>query len=212
MMVRRGDADAMVAGIGQNYPETIRPALQIIGMRDGVSRVYGMFVMILKGRIFILADTTVNIEPTAEQLAEAAILGAEAARRFDLDPRVALLSFSNFGSVKHPLADRVRRAVEIVRERKPDLAVDGEMQADTAVCPDLAAESFPFSRVQGDANVLIFPELASANIAYKLLQKLGGAEAIGPILTGMRKPVQVVQVGMTVRDIVNMAAIAASGD
>ena len=183
-----------------------------LGTRDGVTRAYGMYVMIFKGRVFVMADTTVNIEPTAEQLAEAALLSAETARRFDLEPRVAMLSFANFGSVDHPLAHKVRRAAEIVRERNPDLVVDGEMQADTAVCPDLAEEHFPFSRIRGDANVLIFPDLQSANAAYKLLAALGGAEAIGPILTGMRKPVQIVQVGMTVRDIVNMAALAAAGE
>jgi malate dehydrogenase (oxaloacetate-decarboxylating)(NADP+) len=209
-MVRRGEADAVVAGIGKHYPDTIRPALQVIGIRDDVSRVYGMFMIILQGRIYFLADTTVNIDPTSEQLAEIAVLAADTARRFDLDPKVAMISFSNFGSVQHPLAEKVRRAVEIARERAPGLVVDGEMQADTAVTPELLAESFPFSRLQGGANILVFPELQSANAAYKLLQRLGGAEAIGPILMGMRLPVQVLQYGMDVRDIVNMAAIAAA--
>jgi malate dehydrogenase (oxaloacetate-decarboxylating)(NADP+) len=209
MMVRRGDADALVAGVSQHYPDTLRPALSIIEMREGVSRVSGMFLIILKDRLYFLADTTVNIEPTAEQLAEIAVLGAEVARRFHVTPRVAMISFSNFGSVKHPLVDKVKRAVEIVRHRAPDLEVDGEMQADTAVTPQLAEENFPFCRIKEGANVLIFPDLQSANAAYKLLQRLGGAEAIGPILMGMRKSVHVLQHGMTVRDIVNMTAIAA---
>jgi len=209
MMVRMGDADALVAGIRQQYPDTLRPALQIIGIRDDVTRVSGMFMMILRGRIYFLADTTVNIEPTAEELAEIAILSAEVARRFHVEPRVAMISFANFGSVRHPLAEKVRRAVEIVRRRMPDLQLDGEMQADTAVTEELMRESFPFCHLKRAANVLIFPELQSANAAYKLLQRLGGAEAIGPILMGMRKSVHVIQRGMEVRDVVNMAAIAA---
>jgi malate dehydrogenase (oxaloacetate-decarboxylating)(NADP+) len=209
MMVRRGDADALLAGVSQHYPDTLRPALSIIGTRDGVSRVSGMFLIILKERLYFLADTTVNIEPTAEQLAEIALMGAEVARRFHVAPRVAMISFSNFGSVRHPLVDKVKRAVEIVRHRTPDLLIDGEMQADTAVTPQLVEENFPFCRIKEGANVLIFPDLQSANAAYKLLQRLGGAEAIGPILMGMRKSVHVLQHGMTVRDIVNMTAIAA---
>ncbi|MGQ0721544.1 MAG: NADP-dependent malic enzyme [Candidatus Eiseniibacteriota bacterium] len=209
MMVRRGDADALVAGVSQHYPDTLRPALSIIEMREGVSRVSGMFLIILKDRLYFLADTTVNIEPTAEQLAEIAELGAEVARRFHVTPRVAMISFSNFGSVRHPLVDKVKEAVEIVRRRAPHLEIDGEMQADTAVTPQLVEENFPFCRIKEGANVLIFPDLQSANAAYKLLQRLGGAEAIGPILMGMRKSVHVLQHGMTVRDIVNMTAIAA---
>jgi malate dehydrogenase (oxaloacetate-decarboxylating)(NADP+) len=209
MMVRRGDADALVAGVSQHYPDTLRPALSIIEMREGVSRVSGMFLIILKDRLYFLADTTVNIEPTAEQLAEIAVLGAEVARRFHVTPRVAMISFSNFGSVRHPLVDKVKEAVAIVRRRAPHLEIDGEMQADTAVTPQLVEENFPFCRIKEGANVLIFPDLQSANAAYKLLQRLGGAEAIGPILMGMRKSVHVLQHGMTVRDIVNMTAIAA---
>jgi malate dehydrogenase (oxaloacetate-decarboxylating)(NADP+) len=208
MMVRQGDADALVAGINQHYPETIRPALQIIGMRNDVARVMGLFILILKDRVFIFADTTVNIEPTAEELADIAICSSRVARRFHIKPRIAMISFSNFGSAKHPFVDKVQKATEIVKQRAPELMVDGEMQADTAVTPDLLAEHFSFSTLEGRANVLIFPELQSANVAYKLVHRLAGAEAIGPILVGMRKPVHVLQHGMEVKDIVNMTAIA----
>jgi malate dehydrogenase (oxaloacetate-decarboxylating)(NADP+) len=208
MMVRLGDADALVAGISQHYPDTIRPALQIIQMRPSCTRVVGLFMMILKGRVYFFADTTVNIDPTAEELAEIACLTAEVARRFHIEPRVAMLSFSNFGSVRHPLVEKVRQATELVKERDPTLVVDGEMQADTAVVSELVREHYPFSCLKTPANVLIFPDLQSANIAYKLLQRLGGAEAVGPILVGMRKPVHVLQHGFEVKDIVNMAAIA----
>ena len=149
-----------------------------------------------------------NIDPSAEDLAEIALSAAETARRFNVEPRVAMLSFSNFGSTRHPLADKVRRAVEIVKRRAPDLMIDGEMQADTAVMPDIIETTYPFSTLKGGANVLIFPNLESGNIAYKLLSRLGNAEAIGPILMGMAKPVHVLQRGAEVNDIVNVAAIA----
>jgi malate dehydrogenase (oxaloacetate-decarboxylating)(NADP+) len=209
MMVHQGDADALVAGVTQHYPDTIRPALQIIKMRDDVSRVAGLYMMILKDKVYFFADTTVNIEPTAEELAEIAIGSAEIARRFHIEPRLAMLSFSNFGSSQHPFVDKVKDAVRIVKRRAPDLMIDGEMQADTAVVPDLIEQHYPFSTLKGGANVLIFPELQSANVAYKLVHRLGGAEAIGPILMGMRKPVHLLQHGCEVKDIVNMAAIAA---
>jgi malate dehydrogenase (oxaloacetate-decarboxylating)(NADP+) len=208
MMVHMGDADAVVAGLTMHYPDTIRPALQIIRMREGVNRVAGMYVLLWKDKVMFLADTTVNIEPTAEELAEIAILSAETARRFDVEPKVAMLSFSNFGSTRHPLAEKVARAVQIARERAPGLIIDGEMQADTAVVPEIVDETYPFCRVKGGANVLIFPDLQSGNIAYKLLMRLGGAEAIGPILMGMRKSVHVLQRGSDVNEIVNMATIA----
>ena len=209
MMVELGDADALVAGVGQHYPDTLRPALQVIGVKESVTRVAGVHMLIVKDRVFFLADTTVNIEPTAEELAEIAIGAAEVAREFHIEPRVAMLSFSNFGSVKHPFADKVRRATELVKQRCPGLQVDGEMQIDTAVMPELIEEFFPFSTLKQPANVLVFPELQSANLGYKLLQRLGGAEAVGPILMGIRKPVHLLQHGCDVRDIVNMAAIAA---
>ncbi len=208
VIVHAGDADGLVSGVTQHYPDTIRPALQVIGTRDDVDRVCGLYIMIVKNSAYFFSDATVNIEPTPETLAEIALESARVAREFNFEPRVAMLSFSNFGSSRHALADRAQRAVEIVRQRDPDLQIDGEMQADTAVNPDIAAEDYPFSAVQGDANVLIFPDLQSGNIAYKLLRKLGGAEAIGPILMGMRKPVHVLPRGCDVDAIVNMAAIA----
>ncbi len=207
MMVELGDADGLISGLTHEYAETIRPALQVLGLRRGVRRVSGTYILAFKDRILFLADTTVNIEPTAEDLAESAILTAAFARRFDITPRVAMLSFSNFGSNPHPAARRVRRAVEIASEREPGLEIDGEMQADTAILRQMLEESYPWSRLSEPANVLIFPELQSANIAYKLLWRLADAEAIGPILLGMEKPVHVLQRGVEVMDIVNMAAI-----
>ena len=207
MMVRMGDADAMLSGIDAHYPETIRPALEVVGKQPNLTSVHGMYMMVFKKGVYFMADTTVEIDPSAEELAETAILAAQNVKVFDIDPRVAMLSFSNFGSVRHPLSDKVRRAVEIVKEREPELIIDGEMQADTAVVQDLL-DHFKFSKLQNTANVLIFPDLNSGNIAYKLLARLGGAEAIGPILMGMKKPVHVLQRGDDISDIVNMAAIA----
>ena len=209
MMVRQGDADALLCGVTQHYPDTIRPALQVIQLRPDIRRVSALYAMISKkGDIYFLADVAVNIEPTSEELAEIALLTAQEARRFDVVPRVALLSFSNFGSTRHPLCDKVRRAVELVRKADPKLMVDGEMAADVAVMPEMLAEAYPFSTLRGGANVLIFPDLASANVAYKLLMRLGGMEAIGPILMGMSKPVHVLPQGSGVEEIVQTAAIA----
>jgi malate dehydrogenase (oxaloacetate-decarboxylating)(NADP+) len=209
MMVRMGDADALIAGLTQHYPDTIRPALQVISVREGLTKVSGLYLLISpKREIYFLADCTVNIEPTAEDLAEIAICTAEMARRFDVEPRVAMLSFSNFGSTRHPLAEKVRRAVELVKQREPGLMIDGEMQADTAVVPEIIEEDYPFSCLKGGANVLIFPDLEAGNIAYKLLNRIGGCEVIGPILMGMSRPVHVLQRGAEVNEIVNMAAIA----
>ena len=207
MMVEMGDADAFVSGLNHNYPEVIRPALQIVGTAENVSRVAGMYIMIIRDRVYFFADPTVNIDPSAEEMAEIACMTADEARRFDIEPRIAMISFSNFGSTRHPEADKVAEAVRIVRQRRPDLAVDGEMMADTAVVPEIIDELYPFSQVR-DANVLIFPNLAAANVAYKLLQRLGGAETIGPVLMGMAKPVHVLQRGDEVREIVNIAALA----
>jgi len=207
MMVHEGDADALLGGIDTHYPETIRPALQVIDKQQGLSSVHGLYMMVFKKEVYFLADTTVTIDPTAEELAETAILAAEKVRMLDIEPRVAMLSFSNFGSVNHPQAKKVKRAVEIVKERAPELIVEGEMQADTAVVPELL-DGFNFSKLKTPANILIFPDLNSGNICYKLLSRLGGAEAIGPILMGMNKPVHVLQRGDDVTDIVNMAAIA----
>jgi malate dehydrogenase (oxaloacetate-decarboxylating)(NADP+) len=208
MMVRLGDADGFIAGVAQHYPDTIRPALQVIGMREGVHRVSGLYVLATKREVYFFADTTVNIEPTAEELAEIALLAAHEAREFNIEPRVAMLSFSNFGSTKHPLTEKVRQAAEIVRQKVPGLMVDGEMQADTAVVPEIIERDYPFSALRGGANVLVFPDLEAGNIAYKLMMRIGGAEALGPILMGMARPVHVLQRGAEVEEIVNMAAIA----
>jgi malate dehydrogenase (oxaloacetate-decarboxylating)(NADP+) len=209
LMLHMGDADALVAGLTQHYPDTIRPALQVIPVRPGLRRVAGLYVLITpNGQIYFLADTTVNIDPSAEDLAEIAMDAADTARRFDVEPRVAMLSFSNFGSTRHALAEKVQRATEIVKQRRPDLMIDGEMQADTAVAPEIIADTYPFSSLRGGANVLIFPNLEAGNIAYKLLMRIGGAEAIGPILMGLSKPVHVLQRGCEVNDIVNIAAVA----
>ena len=209
LMLRLGHADALIGGLTTHYPDTIRPALQVIEPRHGLHKVAGVYVLISpKGNLYFLADATVNIEPGPEELAEIAIEAAEKARRFDQEPRVAMLSFSNFGSTRHPLSAKVRRAVELVRERAPALMIDGEMQADTAVVPQIIDETYPFSTLKGGANVLIFPNLEAGNIAYKLLHHLGGAELIGPLLTGLSKPVHVLQRGSEVNDIVHVAAVA----
>jgi malate dehydrogenase (oxaloacetate-decarboxylating)(NADP+) len=210
MMVHTGDADALVGGLTQHYPDVIRPALQVISVRDGLHRVSGVYMLITqRNDVYFLGDCTVNIEPSAEDLAEIAVCTAEMARRFNVEPRVAMLSFSNFGSTRHPLAEKVRLAVELVRRREPSLVVDGEMQADTAVAPSIIDETYPFSTLKGGANVLIFPNLEAGNIAYKLLAHLGGATIIGPILIGASKPVHVLQRGSDVDEVVDMATIAA---
>jgi malate dehydrogenase (oxaloacetate-decarboxylating)(NADP+) len=208
MMLHMGDADALVSGVSQHFPDTIRPALEIVRVREGLHKVAGCYAMITrKGDIYFLADTSVNIDPTAEDLVEIALCTAQTARRFDIEPRVALLSFSSFGSTKHPQCEKVRRAVELLHRADPTLMVDGELMADDAVSPDLE-QTYPFSRLKGGANVLIFPNLDSANIAYKLLSKLGGAETLGPILMGMSKPVHLLARGAEVEEIVNVTAIA----
>src|ERR1035441_7884783 len=209
MMVRMGDADAVVSGVTQNYPDTIRPALQVIGVREGIHKVSGLYLIITrKGKPYFLADATVNIEPTAEDLAEIALCAAEEARRFDIEPRVAMLSFSSFGSTKHPLCDKIRRATDLVRYADPTLIIDGEIQGDSSVSPKKMEAAFPFSPLQGGANVLIFPNLEASNIACKLLISVGGAEAVGPILLGMAKPVHLLALGAEVEEIINMTTIA----
>jgi malate dehydrogenase (oxaloacetate-decarboxylating)(NADP+) len=209
MMVRMGDADALVSGVSQNYPDTIRPALQVIGVREGIHKVSGLYLIITrKGKPYFLADATVNIDPSAEDLAEIALCAAEEARRFDIEPRVAMLSFSSFGSTKHPLCDKIRRATELVRFADPTLIIDGEIQADIAVSSNKMEAAFPFSPLQGGANVLIFPNLEASNIACKLLASVGGAEAVGPILLGMAKPVHLLALGAEVEEIINMTTIA----
>ncbi len=208
LMVKMGDADAFVSGLTYDYPEVIRPALQIHHTRPGAQRVTGVYIMIVEDKVYLFTDATVNIDPTAEDLAEIAYRAAEFARQLEIEPRVAFLSFSNFGSTPHPLQAKVARAVELVRQRCPDFPVDGEMQADTAVVPEIVDERYPFSAVR-DANVLVFPSLESANIAYKLLARLGKAKAIGPILLGTGAPVHVLQTGDEVSNIVQIAAVAA---
>ena len=207
MMVKMGDADAFVSGLTYDYPEVIRPSLQIHHTAKGAARAAGVYLMIVDDRVYLFTDATVNIDPSAEDLAEIACLAADFAKRLELDPRVAFLSFSNFGSTPHPLSDKVRKAVELTKACRPDLVVDGEMQADTAVIADIVEKRYPFSSVK-DANVLVFPSLESANIAYKLVAHLSSAKAIGPILLGMGAPVQVVQTGDDVNDIVQIASVA----
>ena len=208
MMLHMGDADALVSGVSQHFPDTIRPALQIVRVREGLHKVSGCYAMITKkGDVYFLADTSVNIEPTAEDLVEIALCTAQTARRFDIEPRVALLSFSSFGSTPHPQCEKVRRAVALLHKADPTLMVDGELMADDAVSLDLE-QHYPFSPLKGGANVLIFPDLESANIAYKLLAKVGGCETLGPILMGMSKPVHLLSRGAQVEEIVNVTAIA----
>jgi malate dehydrogenase (oxaloacetate-decarboxylating)(NADP+) len=189
------------------YPDVIRPALEVFHTREGAGKAAGVYIMIANDRVYLFSDATVNIDPSAEDLAEIACLAADFAKQLELEPRVAMLSFSNFGSTRHPLAEKVQRALKLVHAKRPDLIIDGEMQADTAVVANIIESRYPFSQVK-DANVLIFPSLESANIAYKLVARLGGAQAIGPILLGLGAPVHVLQTGDEVADIVNMAAVA----
>lgn len=207
LMVKMGDADAFISGLTYDYPDVIRPALQIHHTAKDAARAAGVYIMIIEDRVYLFTDATVNIDPTAEDLAQIATLAADFAQKLELDPRVAFLSFSNFGSTPHPLSEKVRKAVELIKARRPDLAVDGEMQADTAVVPEIIDQRYPFSAVK-DANVLVFPSLESANIAYKLLARLGKAKAIGPILLGMGAPIYVLQTGDDVNAIVQIASVA----
>ncbi len=207
MMVKCGEADAFVSGLTYDYPDVIRPALQIFHTQAGTRRASGVYLMIVKDQVYVFTDATVNIEPNAEDLAEIAILAADFAKQLSITPRVAMLSFSNFGSTPHPSSVKVEKAVELVKLRRPDLAIDGEVQADVAVVADLMEQRYPFSAVKS-ANVLVFPSLESANIAYKLLSRLGGAQAIGPILLGLDAPVHVLQTSDDVEAIVAIAAVA----
>jgi len=208
VMVACGDADALLSGMTMQYPETIRPALEVVGAHPRSGLVSGMYMLVFDRHVVFCADTTVNIDPTDEQLAQIAYSAARIVRTFGIEPRVAMLSFSNFGSVRHPDAEKVSRAVQLVRQRDPNLVIDGEMQADSALDERILGDSYPFSALKEPANVLIFPNLSAGNIAYKLLHKLGGATAIGPILIGMRHPVHVLEHGADVQEIVNMAAVA----
>jgi malate dehydrogenase (oxaloacetate-decarboxylating)(NADP+) len=208
MMVMEGDADGLLAGEDMNYPETIRPALETIGTAPGVRRVAGLYMMVLQQDLLFFADTTVNIDPDAATLAEIALLSADFVRRVGLVPRVGMLSFSNFGSARDPRSEKVRMATELVKQRAPELEIDGEMQADTAVMDGFRLESYPFSTLRNRPNVLIFPNLDAANIAYKLMWRMGGAEAFGPILLGMAHPIHVLQRGSEAVDVLNLTALA----
>jgi malate dehydrogenase (oxaloacetate-decarboxylating)(NADP+) len=209
MMVESGEADAMISGLTKNYPDTIRPAIEIIGTEDGVKKIAGMYLMLTKKGPLFLADTTVNFNPTDEELADITLLAAKEVRHFGLVPRVAMLSYSNFGTSNSPEARLVARATEIVKQKDPDLIVDGEMQASIALNNEILRENYPFSSlVDQEVNTLIFPNLAAGNIAYNILKELGAADAIGPILLGMKKPVHVLQLGSSVRNIYNMALVA----
>ncbi len=209
MMVETGQADAMISGLTRNYTETIKPALRVIGTKSAMSKVAGMYIMITKDGPVFFADTTININPTVEELVEITLLTAEAVRQFNIVPRIGLLSYSNFGSSNTESAIKMRKAVEILHAKYPDLIVDGEIQANFAFNQHLLKDNFPFSDIaDGGVNTLIFPNLDSGNIAYKLLQTVGAAEAIGPVLLGMKKPVHILQLGSSVREIVNMVTIA----
>jgi malate dehydrogenase (oxaloacetate-decarboxylating)(NADP+) len=210
MMLHSGDADGLVAGMSRSYPGTIRPALEVIRLREGVSRVAGMYCVVVQERVLFFADATVNIDPTAEELGEIAVAAASIAQSyFDVEPRVAMISFGNFGSVDHPFAHKMARATAHARMLNPDLVVDGEMAPDTALMPEIVEANFPHSRIRGDANVLIFPNVQSGNISLKLVQRLAGADVIGPILMGLNRPVNALNYYASVQEIVNIATITA---
>jgi len=208
MMVELGAVDALISGLTTNYPSTIRPALQCIGVKEGLKVVSGLYMIFTKNDVYFFADTTVNVNPNADQLAEIAISAADTVKEFDVLPKIAMLSFSNFGSAPTPESLKIKEATQLVKQRRPDLMIDGEMQADTAVVSEILETEFPFNRLKGHANVLVFPDLNSGNIAYKLMARIGQASVIGPILMGMKKPIHVLQRGATVDDIINMTAIA----
>jgi malate dehydrogenase (oxaloacetate-decarboxylating)(NADP+) len=205
-MVEQGDADTFISGLTYNYPEVLRPALEAVGAQED-RFVSGLYLILVNDQLYIFTDATVIIDPDAEQLAAIALNAADFAKRLDIEPRVAMLSFSNFGSVDHDEARKVAEATKLVKQLRPGLQIDGEMQADVAVVPELMERHYPFSQVK-NANVLVFPDLSSANAAYKLVSRLGGAEAIGPILVGMGQPVHIVETGADVRDIVNVAIMS----
>jgi len=209
MLVETGYADAMVSGIDKNYPDTIRPALNVIGKKEGDRLVSGMYIVNTKNGPIFFADTTVNLNPTTEDLVDITLQTVRAVREFNIEPRVALLSYSNFGSVEHQVPEKVRKAVEILHNGNHDFVVDGDIQANIALNKELLKEKFPFSHLVGKpANVLIFPHLSAGNIAYKLVQELGNFEVIGPILIGMNKSVHVLHIGASVNEIVNMVIVA----
>jgi malate dehydrogenase (oxaloacetate-decarboxylating)(NADP+) len=209
MMVEAGEADAMIGGMTRNYPETIRPALQAIGKQEGVKKVSGMYILMSRFGPLFLADTTVNFNPTAEEIVEIAELAAKEVEKFNIKPRIAMLTYSNFGSAEGDGAIKMRKATEILKAKHPNMVVDGEMQAHLAFDTELLKENYPFSDlVNGRANILIFPNLSASNIAYNLVKEVAKIEKIGPILLGLKKPVHVLQLGSSTREIVNMIAIA----
>jgi len=208
MMVAGGDVDAVVVGENQHYPRAIRPAIEAVGASPDAA-LAGIYMMVTPGDLYFFADCTVNIDPDAERLTQIAVAAAEFVESLGIEPRVAMLSFSNFGSVRHPNQQKVADAVGRLRRLRPGLRVDGEMQADTAVLEQFLQKRYPFNRLQGPANVLIFPDLDAANICYKLLGRLGGAHAIGPILVGLAAPIHVLERDSDVDEIVNMGVIAA---
>lgn len=209
MMVETGDADAVISGLTRNYAEAIRPALQVIGMEEGVKKIAGMYMLLTKRGPLFLADTTVNFNPTAEELADITLLAAKEVRSFNLVPRIAMLSYSNFGSSDSPEARLVAQAKDIVKQKDPTIIIDGEMQASLAFNQEILRDNYPFSELVGqEVNTLIFPNLAAGNVAYNLMKEIGGADAVGPILLGLKKPVHVLQLGSSVRSIYNMALIA----
>jgi len=209
MMVRIGEADALISGLTRKYPDTVRPALQVIGKRDNVKRVAGLYIIMTKRGPYFFADTTVNVNPTAEELADITELVAEAVQNLNIKPKIALLSYANFGSSEGPESIKMREAVSILHERNPNLIVDGELQANFALNNEMLKEQFPFSPLVGNnVNTLIFPNLAAGNIAYKMMQEIGESEAIGPLLLGMKNPVHILQLGSSVREIVNMVTLA----
>ncbi len=208
MMVRMRDADGLVGGVNQHYPDTIRPALEILPLSKDTTVIAGLYMMVFQKDVIFFADTTVNIDPTAEQLAEIAICSADTAKQLDIVPRVAMLSFSNFGSTRHPRSEKVAQATQIVRRRRPDIVIDGEMQADTAVVTEILNGVYEFNALKRQANVLIFPSLEAGNIAFKLMARLGGAKAIGPILMGTSEAIHVLQRNCDVEDIINTTALA----
>ena len=209
LMLHAGDADLMIGGVADHYAETMRTVIEVIGPADGVRRIASLHMVVRPKEVYFLADCAVNIDPTAEGLAEIALLSAQMVRSLGLDPRVAMLSFSNFGSAEHPHARKVREATRLAHEGDPDLVVEGEVQLETALDADIRSRYFPFSDLVQDANVLIFPDLQSGNLALQLLQKLGDAVAVGPVLLGARRPVHVIQYGAPATDVVHLAAIGA---
>ncbi|MCK5086735.1 MAG: NADP-dependent malic enzyme [Melioribacteraceae bacterium] len=207
MMVEMGDADTLISGATTTYPNTIRPALECIGVKEGLDIVSGLYIVINQRKVYFFADTTVNIDPTAEELAQIAICAADTVKEFDIIPKIAMLSFSNFGSAPHPESIKMKKAVQLINDTRPDIICDGEMQADTAVVSEIIDKEFPFCKIKGGANILVFPNLSAGNIAYKLMERITSATVVGPILMGMKKPIHVLQKGASVDDIINMSAI-----